>query len=119
MNPATLALIIQGIEAAIAAAPKVIAVAQKGKEMIAELFNAGAISIEQQHAVHSHVDAVMNAALAGETPIAWTVEADPGANTSPAPSSAPATASEATAAPEASAPAPQDSASYGTQSGGA
>ena len=112
MNPADLALIIQGIEAAIAAAPKVIAVAEKGKELITSLFQAGAISIEQQHATHSHVDAIMNAALAGETPPAWTVEADPGSPT-PAPSNAtPAASSTSATAPEASsgtfAPIPDD-----------
>lgn len=77
LNPATIALIIQGIQAAIAAAPQVEALALKAKEFISELFGAGLITKETQDALHAHVDAVCAAALAGTPPPAWTVEADP------------------------------------------
>ncbi len=77
MNPQTFLLVIQGVEAAIAAAPQVIEVAQKGKELISALFSAKAITAEQQDKVHAHVDAIQAAVLAGQTPPAWQVEADP------------------------------------------
>jgi hypothetical protein len=77
MNPATLALIAQALQLAIAAAPEVIAVSQKVTELIEELFKADAISIEQQTALKDHMDAVMTAALSGQEPPHWTVEPDP------------------------------------------
>ena len=77
MSPATLALIVQGIQVAIQAAPEVEAVALKGKELITELFTAKKISIEQQAAVHAHVDAVAAAVASGQTPPEFTVEPDP------------------------------------------
>lgn len=77
MTPAALLLVIQGIEAAIAAAPQVIDVAEKGKALIDSLFTAGAITVDQQTATKSHVDAVQSAVQAGTVPPAWTVEADP------------------------------------------
>lgn len=77
MSPAELLLVIQGIEAAIAAAPQVIDVAEKGKALIESLFIAGVISVDQQNATKSHVDAVQAAVQAGEVPPAWTMEADP------------------------------------------
>lgn len=110
MNPADLLLIIQGIEAAIAAAPKLIAVAQKGKELITTLFEGGAMTVEQQNSTHAHIDAVQAAVLAGNVPPAWTVEADP---TSPedvaaiaSAQSAGQAASESAPVAEVSAPAP-------------
>jgi hypothetical protein len=79
MNPATILLIIQGVQAAIAAAPQVVEVAQKGKDFITSLFTAGLISKDQQDKIHAHVDAVCAAALAGQELPEWTVEADPAA----------------------------------------
>jgi hypothetical protein len=77
MNPATLALIIEAIEAAIKAAPQVEAIAVKGKEWVTTLFQGGLISKATQDAIHSHVDEVRDAFLAGVTPPEWTVEPDP------------------------------------------
>ena len=107
MTPATLLLIIQGIEAAIAAAPQVIDVAEKGKALIASLFEAGAITIDQQNTTHAHIDAIQAAVIAGIVPPSWTVEADPGS--APAASAAPQTTAAA-ASPA------TDSASEATQS---
>lgn len=76
MTPADLLLVIQGIEAAIAAAPQVIDVVEKGKALITSLFEAGAITIDQQNATHAHVDAVQAAVLAGYVPPSWQVESD-------------------------------------------
>jgi hypothetical protein len=77
MNPATIALIIQAVEAAIKAAPQVEAVAVKGKEWVTSLFEAGLISKATQDAIHSHVDAIRDAFLTGSIPPQWTVEPDP------------------------------------------
>lgn len=89
-----------GIEAAIAAAPKVIAVAEAGKNLITELFKAGAITVDTQNQLHGRVDVVMNAYLAGEIPPELTLEPDP---VSAAPVTAPeaAPAEQATTATEA------------------
>ena len=77
MNSATLLLIIQAVQAAIAAAPQVADVAVKAKDFIASLFGAGLITKEQQDRIHAHVDAICAAALAGQELPEWTVEADP------------------------------------------
>lgn len=69
--------IMAGIEAAIAAAPKAIEVAQKGKELITSLFNAGVIPASTQDVLHARVDLVQEAFLAGNIPPELTVEADP------------------------------------------
>jgi predicted RNA-binding protein associated with RNAse of E/G family len=78
MNPAMLLLIIQGVQAAIAAAPQVVDLVVKAKDFIASLFSAGLITKEQQDRIHAHVDAVCAAALAGQELPEWTVEPDPG-----------------------------------------
>jgi hypothetical protein len=77
MSAATVALIISGIQAAIAAAPQVKELAISAKNFIAGMFTAGLITKEVQDQAHAHVDAVCAAALAGQVPPAWTVEADP------------------------------------------
>ncbi len=77
MNPAAILLILQAIEAAIGAAPKVIEIATKAKEFITSLFTAGAITKEQQDAMHLTVDAKMALAQAGVIDPAWLVEPDP------------------------------------------
>jgi predicted RNA-binding protein associated with RNAse of E/G family len=77
MDPATILLIIQGIQAAISAAPVVEAIVVQGKNFITSLFEAGLISKATQDAAHAHVDAYCAAALAGQEPPQWTVEADP------------------------------------------
>jgi hypothetical protein len=78
MDPATLALIIAAIRAAIEAAPTVVDIVKKGKDFIASLFQAGLITKDTQDRVHAHVDAIQAAALSGGAlPPQWTVEADP------------------------------------------
>jgi len=77
MSAATLALIIQGIQAGIAAAPQIEAVAIKGKEFITSLFEGGVITKAQQDATHAHIDAVAAAVKSGGLPPEWSVEADP------------------------------------------
>lgn len=99
-------LIIQAIEAAIAAAPQVEKAVASAKTWVTGLFESGAIDVVTQNKIHSHIDGIQAAVLAGTVPPAWTVEADPGSptNTAPVTSSAPAGTPEATSAPEASAP---------------
>ncbi len=77
MTPAAVALLIQGIQAAIAAAPQIADVALKAKQFIASLFGAGVISQGTQDKIHAHVDAICAAAIAGQELPEWTVEADP------------------------------------------
>ena len=71
-------LILSGIQAAITLAPGAIQIVESAKAMIEGLFRAGAISAEDQDRLFAHVDAVAAAALAGEVPPAWQVQADPG-----------------------------------------
>jgi hypothetical protein len=77
MTPQEIALLAQGLQAAIAATPQVIAVAQKAADLIKELATAEAITVEQQDALQAHMNAVMDAALAGENPPHWKMEPDP------------------------------------------
>ncbi len=77
LAPATIALIVQGIQAAIQAAPAIASVAIAAKDWIASLFAAGLISAETQNRIFAHVDFVCEAALAGTESPAWLVEADP------------------------------------------
>jgi hypothetical protein len=77
MNPAQIALIVQAIQAAIAAAPRVVSVIQSAKDFIGSLFSAGLIGKDVQDRIHNHVDAICNAAIAGTELPEWTVEADP------------------------------------------
>lgn len=69
--------IIQGILAAVAAAPQVEAVIAGAKALISALFEAKLITAEQQNALHGYVDTHAKLASVGITPPAWTVEADP------------------------------------------
>jgi hypothetical protein len=77
MNPAAILLILQAIEAAIGAAPKVLEIAAKAKEFITTLFTAGIISKEIQDAMHLSVDAKAAMAAAGVIDPAWRVDPDP------------------------------------------
>lgn len=69
--------VISAIQLVIAAAPKVEALYVKAKDFISAMFGAGIITVEQQDALHKHVDALQAAALAGTPPPSWTVESDP------------------------------------------
>lgn len=77
MNPITLGLIVQGIMAAVAAAPTVVEVVTKAKDVITALFTAKQITKAQQDAIHQQVDAICALAEAGALPGYWRVEADP------------------------------------------
>lgn len=70
-------LIIQGIQLAIKEAPQAIELVNKGKEFISALMGAKVITVEQQRDLHDHIDKVSEAALNGDVPPAWGVEADP------------------------------------------
>ena len=78
MDPVTIGMILGGIQAIIMAAPKVVALVQKAKEMISAMFSAGLITKEIQDKLHAHIDEISRAAIAGEIPPAWQVEPDPG-----------------------------------------
>jgi hypothetical protein len=77
MDPATLMLIVQGVGAAISAAPQIEAVVVSAKNFITSLFEGGVITIDQQAAVHSHIDALVAAANSGTVPPEFQVGADP------------------------------------------
>lgn len=70
-------LIIQGIMAAIAAAPQIEALVISGKEFIKQMFSAGLIDKATQDAAMVYVDAVCAAAIAGIIPPAFQVQPDP------------------------------------------
>ena len=73
----TLLLIIQGIQAALAAAPGVIDVAVKAKALITALFTAGLITKAQQDATHANIDSYQAIWEAGVVPDGWEVRPDP------------------------------------------
>ncbi len=77
MSSSAILLIMQGIQAAIAAAPGVIDIVAKSKALIDSLFTAGAITKEAQDALHKECDSLQAMALAGIVPDHWKVEPDP------------------------------------------
>lgn len=77
MSPATILLIIQFVQAGIAAAPEIEAEAVRAKQFFTELFGKGLISKAQQDAVHAHIDALEVAVKANAVPPEFVVEADP------------------------------------------
>jgi hypothetical protein len=70
-------LIIQGIEAALAAAPGAIEVAMKAKALIEALFTAKAITKAQQDALFARVDSYCQMFAAGIVPDGWEVRPNP------------------------------------------
>jgi hypothetical protein len=77
MNPATLALLVQFIAAAIEEAPKVAEFVIQAKSFVSGLFKSDAISKEQQDKVHAHIDAIADSIANDTLPPDWDVEADP------------------------------------------
>jgi hypothetical protein len=77
MNSAIIFAILEGIKAAITAAPLAIEVVEKAKALISSLFTAKVITAEQQNALHLEVDAYAAMVAAGIVPLAWQVEPDP------------------------------------------
>lgn len=76
MQIAAILGIIQGIQMAIALAPKVVEIVTAGKNLITSLFSAGLITKEQQDAIHAHLDSYAALWAAG-IPVHWTIEPDP------------------------------------------
>lgn len=72
-----LPLIIQGVEAAISAAPAIESVVTAAKDWITSLASNGVITIAEQNRVHAHVDAYAAAVRSGIVPPEFTVEPDP------------------------------------------
>lgn len=77
MDSKMIALILQGILAAISAAPGVIALVQKAKDLISALFGANLITKAQQDALHARIDAHALMVNAGLIEPWWQVEPDP------------------------------------------
>lgn len=69
--PPAIVLAIEGIQAAIKAAPQVIALVEAGKNFVTELFESGLIDKATQDAQHKEMDDLMNAWNAGDVPAAW------------------------------------------------
>lgn len=76
--PAGVALSIQGILAALSAAPQAIALFNQAKQWFTELFKAGLITAEQQNFLNAHVDSILALFRAlGTIPPEFTVQPDP------------------------------------------
>ena len=74
---ATIPLILQGILAAIQAAPQVAEIITSAKALISALFTAKVITAEQQAALHVWVDNQAALAISGIVPPSWQVQEDP------------------------------------------
>lgn len=72
-----LPIILQGVLAAVSAAPQIEAVITSAKNFITSLVEAKIIPAALQGSLHAYVDAHAALAAAGVTPPAWKVEADP------------------------------------------
>ena len=77
MNAALIFTILQGLQAAITAAPLALDVVKQAKALISSLFTAELITAEQQAALHLQVDAYAALAAANIVPPHWQVEPDP------------------------------------------
>lgn len=73
----TLIVILQGIQAALSAAPQVEAVITAAKEWLDALADNGVIPSATQNALHAWVDTHAEIVAAGITPPAWQVQPDP------------------------------------------
>ena len=80
MTPAVAALlplILQGILAAVQAAPQVEAVIKAAKDFITSLVASKVIPASLQDPLHAYVDSHAALAAAGIVPLGWGVEPDP------------------------------------------
>ena len=77
MTPTAFLLIVQGIQAAIAAAPEIASIMTAAKDFVSSLFGAGVITAAQQDALHAHIDDLVFALLNGNEPPEFTIEPDP------------------------------------------
>lgn len=69
--------VLGAIQAAMAAAPQVRAIAVKGREFIATLTGAGIITQAQQDQVYDRINAISEAHFHGKLPPGWEVEPNP------------------------------------------
>jgi hypothetical protein len=76
LDSAGIATLIQAVETAIAAAPGVVEVVEKGKDFLVSVFSAADVPKETQDRVFNHVEEVTAAFLAGNVPPEFTVEPD-------------------------------------------
>lgn len=77
MTPALLLTILGVFQAAITAAPKILAIVEQAKAFFAGLFAKGVITKEQQIACAMQLDAHAAMVNAGIVPPPWQVEPDP------------------------------------------
>lgn len=74
---AALPLILQGILAAVQAAPQVAELIKGAKDFITSLTTAKIITADQQNLLHAWVDNQSALAASGIVPPSWKVEPDP------------------------------------------
>lgn len=75
--PAVALLVLNGLAAALQAAPAIGELADKAKDFFTSMAGNGLITDQQQDALHSRVDSIVAAALEGKLPPEWEVEPDP------------------------------------------
>jgi ribosome biogenesis protein Tsr3 len=74
---ALLPIILQGIEALLAAMPGIVGIVDQAKSLVTSMFTAGKITKAQQDSLHAYIDARAALVAAGINPVWWTVEPDP------------------------------------------
>lgn len=70
-------LIIQGVMAAVAAAPRAVALANSAREFVSQMFQEGLVSKEVQDATFQYCESISAAAKAGIIPPSFQVQPDP------------------------------------------
>lgn len=75
--PPVAIIVLNGLTAALTAAPAVTALVEKAKEFFTAMTSEGLITKEQQDALHARVDSIVDAALNNQLPPHWLVEPDP------------------------------------------
>jgi hypothetical protein len=73
----TAIIVLNGLTAALTAAPQVTILVQKAKDFFTTMAGEGLITKDQQDALHNRVDQIVEAAAEGRLPAAWSVEPDP------------------------------------------
>lgn len=77
MSPATILLLVQLAQMAIASAPQIEVAVKAAKDAFTGLFSDGVITTDQQNELHAHVDAIGLAVVGGQTPPEFQVQPDP------------------------------------------
>lgn len=75
--PILILQLIQLLPLLISAAQDAKPIIDAAKNVISQFQNKGEITVEQQNQLHAHMDAVMEATLAGTTPPEFVVASDP------------------------------------------